>query len=68
MSQPKVNGGIHGHLNYKPEAIDEIEKDLEALKAKHPLARIEVYLAGTSDKRWDNYMHKENLEIETRKV
>ena len=68
MPQPKVNGGIHGHLNYKPEAIDEIEKDLEVLKAKHPLARIEVYLADITDKRWNNYTHKENPETETRKV
>ncbi|OGI12096.1 hypothetical protein A3K64_02035 [Candidatus Micrarchaeota archaeon RBG_16_36_9] len=59
MSQPIVNGGIHGHLNYKPEAIDEIEKDLEELKAKHPIVSIEVYLAGTTDKRWNNYVKKE---------
>ena len=59
MPEPIVNGGIHGHLNYKPEAIKEIEKDLEALKKKHPILRVDVYLADTTDKRWNNYTHKD---------
>jgi hypothetical protein len=68
MTEPKVNGGIHGHLNYKPNAIKEIEKDLEALKSKHPIIEIQVYLADTTDKRWNNYVQKESSERETTRV
>lgn len=60
MPDPSVNGGIHGHLNYKPEAINEIKKDLEALKEKHPIIRVDVYLADIADKRWNNYTHKDS--------
>jgi hypothetical protein len=59
MPEPIVNGGIHGSLNYKPQAIREIEKDLEALKEKHPILRVDIYLADITDKRWNNYIQKE---------
>jgi hypothetical protein len=62
MLEPKVNGGIHGHLNYKPQVIREIERDLEYLKKKHPIAEIEIHLADMTDKRWNNYTHGDSEE------
>lgn len=53
MVDPKVNGGIHGHLRYNPELIKAIEKEMEKLKMTYPISDIRVYLTDISDKRWN---------------
>ena len=55
MNQPKVNGGIHGPLNYNPELIKEIEKVMQELKEKYPIDAMQIYLSSIDNKKWKKY-------------
>lgn len=54
MLTPKVNNGIHGERNYKPKVVADLEKEVQALRAKYPVNRIEIDLADRTDPRWNN--------------
>jgi len=62
MIEPKVNGGIHGHLKFNPELTEALEKEITRLKENYPVTDVRIYLAEVTDKRWKNYNGKEKTE------
>jgi len=64
MLEPKVNGGISGHLKYNPELTKALEMEIKRFEEIYP-ASIKIQLADITDKRWKtwkNYNGKEKTE------
>ena len=60
MREPRVNGGISGHLNYSAEMIEELKGHVERLKEIYPIADIKIELASLEDNRWKKYNGSKN--------
>jgi len=66
MIDPKVNGGISGHLNYDTELIKILENKIKELMTDYPVNDVRIQLADITDKRWKNYngnSKKESVKV-----